>query len=645
MSTLRFTTQSIPCAALGAESALPDIMTNFNVQNRDAFFLDETDEIYEGYGQLQTAYPYRKYTCYTRELQQRIVKTAVLENKFVRGVFLPEYGGRLWQLTDKTTGKELLYTNDVLRASNLAVRDAWFSGGVEWNVGVIGHTPFTMDPVFAAELSIGKTPVLRMYAFERIRAVVYQMDFWLDEASPALNCHMTVSNQNTEVVPMYWWSNIASPVYPDGRLFVPAQKAFTHTPEGICKCEIPVVNGVDISHYENISVQQDYFFAIDAQTPKWIANADANGTGLLHTSTARLQSRKLFAWGNTDGAQRWQEFLTENAGPYLEIQAGLGKTQYGCIPMAPNTTWEWTERYEPLKISPELLKAPFSEGVAAIDAQVRESDAVHVAHTFGSSFVKNSASLVWEGSGDATLENQVRKIQELPPLRPHLCFTSGDLRQSAWHLLLSHHTLPEPSVTTPPTYDVKGEFWLKQLTALSGTSHDHWYVQYNIALLQNDAQRFDLALQAIDRCIAYKSIPWAHYVRAVFLLREQRLEEVEQAIKEGVALCPNRLDYAKAAFTVLETAQRWMCMEALYEAMPDTLQKDARLRFFYAQALHHLKKTEAALQILEANGGLLLADIRECDRTIGVLWRDIQLTLTGQKQAIPHFFNFNSVDL
>lgn len=645
MSTLRFTTQMIPCAELGAESALPDIMENFNVQNRDTFLLDETDEIYEAYGQLQTAYPYRKYTCYARDLQPRMVKTAVLENKFLRAVFLPEYGGRLWQLTDKTTGKELLYTNDVLRASNLSVRDAWFSGGVEWNVGVIGHTPFTMDPVFAAELDAGKTPVLRLYAFERIRAVTYQMDFWLDETCPALNCHMAVSNQNRDVVPMYWWSNIASPVYKGGRLFVPAQKAFTHTPEGIVKCDVPLVNGQDISRYESICTQRDYFFVIPPEAPKWIANASADGGGLLHTSTARLQSRKLFAWGNTDGARRWQEFLTENAGPYLEIQAGIGKTQYGCIPMAPNTTWEWSERYEPLRIDAQWLERPFEEGVAAIDAQVRQSCAVEAAHNFGSGLVKIPASLVWEGSGDAVLENQVRQAQGLPPLRPHLTFTSGDLRQAAWHLLLTRSTLPEPSAEVPPAYDVKGAFWLQQLQVLSGTSRDHWYVQYNLALLQYDAQRFDLAMQAIDRSLCLKPTPWAHYVRAVFLLREQRHKEADQAVTQGLILCPNRLDYAKAAFAVLEAAGEWARMKTCYDAMPDALRQDARLRFFAAQALYRLQKPEEALHILEENGGLLLADIRECDRTIGILWRDIQLALTGKKQTVPHFFNFNAVDL
>lgn len=34
MSTLQFTSQTIPCAPLGEESGLPDIMSGVNVQNR-----------------------------------------------------------------------------------------------------------------------------------------------------------------------------------------------------------------------------------------------------------------------------------------------------------------------------------------------------------------------------------------------------------------------------------------------------------------------------------------------------------------------------------------------------------------------------------------------------------------------------------
>ena len=150
---------------------------------------DEKDEIYEAYGRKATVYPYRQQNGYTRKLSEQKVRTAVLENDWLKAVFLPEYGGRLWKLWDKEAERDLLYTNDVLRFSNLAVRNAWFSGGVEWNIGVIGHTPLTAEPLYTAQTETEKgEPVLRMYEYERIRGVVYQMDFWLEKRSRFLNC-------------------------------------------------------------------------------------------------------------------------------------------------------------------------------------------------------------------------------------------------------------------------------------------------------------------------------------------------------------------------------------------------------------------------------------------------------------------------
>ena len=145
----------------------------------------------QGYGRRKNAYPYRQYNGYTRERKEKEIQTAVLENDFLRAVFLPEYGGRLWELWDKTTGRNLLYTNDVIQFGNLAIRNAWFSGGVEWNVGIIGHNPYTVSPLYTAVTELeNHTPVLRMYEYERVRKVPYQMDFWLEEDDRFLNCRM-----------------------------------------------------------------------------------------------------------------------------------------------------------------------------------------------------------------------------------------------------------------------------------------------------------------------------------------------------------------------------------------------------------------------------------------------------------------------
>ena len=202
----------------------------------------------------------------------------------------------MWELWDKEQDQNLLYTNDVLRFSNLATRNAWFSGGVEWNIGIIGHTPFTTEQMYVARTEDeAGNPVLRMYEYERIRDVTYQMDFWLEEDSRFLNCRMRIVNENDEVVPMYWWSNMAVPEFDGGRIIVPARAAYTTVDKEVRKVEIPMVRGVDVTDYKKIPKSVDYFFEIEEDMPKYIANVNAEGYGLLQMSTDRLKSRKLFS--------------------------------------------------------------------------------------------------------------------------------------------------------------------------------------------------------------------------------------------------------------------------------------------------------------------------------------------------------------
>ncbi len=643
MAQLTFTTISIPCAPLGPESCLPDVLGQTNVQNQTRFFLDEYDEIYQGYGQRKTAYPYRQQNRYTRALQPTEVEAAVLENQWLRAEFLPGYGGRLWRLFDKKKGRDLLYTNDCLRPSNLAVRNAWFSGGVEWNCGVIGHTPFTMESIFAARLEKEGRPVLRMYSYERISGVVYQMDFWLEENAPVLNCHMTVTNPTDQLVPMYWWSNIASPFYPGGRLLVPAHKAYGYLEGAVIKAQIPFPEpGVDVSRYEQIPTQRDYFFDLDEGAPRWIAHLDSNGWGLLHTSTRRLQSRKLFVWGTTDGANHWQEFLTQNAGPYLEIQAGLGKTQYGCIPMAPRTTWEWTERYQPLELGAEKKELPFDDACQLVSSQVEADQTLEEAHRWGQALVRLPSEVMHRGTGDGMLENDARAARGDGPQREHLDFFSPDPRQKPWLQFLADGRLPRPDDL--PACDLTGSFWLERLQKAVKDQPDNWYGYYCLSLLEMEAGRMDLASRALHRSLALRPTACGLYLAAVYALGKGRRGEAAKRMAQGFALCGDDLAYVKAGLEVYTAAEAWKTMLEQIDKMPAALAADSRVRFSRALALHRLGREEEALDELEREGGLELEDIRECDRTIGYLWQDIQYSRLGKYLPVPHFFNFNSLD-
>src|SRR5437773_627507 len=76
------------------------------------------------------------------------------------------------------------------------------------------------------------TPVLRLYEWERVRCVPFQIDCWLPDDSPFLMVRVRIINPNDHAIPMYWWSNIAVPEHADVRVLGPADKAYRHDYDG-----------------------------------------------------------------------------------------------------------------------------------------------------------------------------------------------------------------------------------------------------------------------------------------------------------------------------------------------------------------------------------------------------------------------------
>ena len=85
----------------------------------------------------------------------------------------------------------------------------------------------------------------------------------------------------------------------------------------------------------------------------WIAAVQADGRGLVQTSTDPLRGRKLFCWGTAAGGRRWQEWLCGPGCRYLEIQAGLATTQLEHLRLAASAEISWVEAYAPIEAAPE----------------------------------------------------------------------------------------------------------------------------------------------------------------------------------------------------------------------------------------------------------------------------------------------------
>ena len=96
--------------------------------------IPEDEKRFKGWQIGYRVLPYNLQDVYSRKLKQKVYDSIVLENDYIKSIFLPQLGGRLMSLLYKPDKKELLDHNIYTQLSNLALRKAWFSGGIEWNL-------------------------------------------------------------------------------------------------------------------------------------------------------------------------------------------------------------------------------------------------------------------------------------------------------------------------------------------------------------------------------------------------------------------------------------------------------------------------------------------------------------------------------
>ena len=154
---------------------------------------------------------------------------------------------------------------------------------------------------------------------------------------------------------MYWWSNIAVPETKGIRVITPAVTAYClgFKPNQLVKVPIPIYAEVDLTYSKNYSHAADIFFHIPNTRKPWIAAVDSDGKGLVHASTEQLVGRKMWVWGTGSGGKNWQKFLSPPGEGYLEIQAGITRTQLEHLTMPAGSELSWMETYGMIETDPQ----------------------------------------------------------------------------------------------------------------------------------------------------------------------------------------------------------------------------------------------------------------------------------------------------
>ncbi|MFB7676502.1 DUF5107 domain-containing protein [Kitasatospora purpeofusca] len=639
MSELRLTTLTLPTAPVGPVNPLPPLFTGADLHEvADASQADDEMRHNIGYGRVPSVMPYLMQDGYTRERAPAEHPAAVLENATLRATFLLGAGGRLWSLVHKPTGRELLFRNPVFQPANLALRGAWLAGGVEWNIGTIGHAPTTCEPLHAARvLRPDGTPVLRMWEYERIRGVVHQIDAYLPDDSRVLLVHVRITNPRDTAVPMYWWSNIAVPEAPDVRVLSPADAAWQFSYDRrVRHVALPAPDGTDLTRTTLSRDAADYFFDIPDGRRRWIAALDADGRGLVQASTDRLRGRKLFLWGQGAGGRHWQDWLSGPDSAYLEIQAGLARTQLEHVPMPAGARWSWVEAYGLLEADPAAVHG--EDWAAAREAAGDGVDALVPASVLEAELAAAEAWLEQEpveilttGSGWGALERH-RRVHAGEPARdasgtPFPDSTLGP-EQELWLELLEHGCLSPADPAQPPLSYQVDPAWEEPLRKADG-----WLAELHLGVLRAYAGDLDGARESWSRSVGSLPTAWAWRNLAVLADRTGDLTEAARAYREALRLEPALLPLALETAGVLLRAGAPQEVLSLLAALPSAHRSPGRVRWAEARAALDSGDTGRCGRILHE--GIELADVREGEGTLHELWFAHQRATRGAGPGAP----------
>lgn len=584
--------------------------------------------------------PHRVQDGYSRRRDSQGLPSIVLQNRRLRATVLPAMGGRLVSLIDRTTGRETLFRNPIFQPGNLALRNAWFAGGIEWNAGQFGHHVLTCAPVHAYRITgPDGEPGLRLAEWDRAKGFTWQVDLHLPEGAGALVAYVRIENPHPYELPMYWWTNIAVPETGGGRVIVPAESGISGVPDsGFELVDVPGADG-DVTYPARRTGASECFFRLPAEERRWIAAVDENGSGFFETSTMRLIGRKLFCWGRGAGGRRWQEFLSGPGASYLEIQAGLARTQVESVPMPPSTVWDWVEAFGPINLTAEDAHSSNWSVArsAAASAIERAAGSESSLEAYRAACAEVGAAPPGErlrvGSGWAALERRRCAAAGQPAtVAASLATEDSDLgpEQQPWLLLLERGRLPSADrLALPYAYMTQPE-WRVQLEQAATVRKLNWAEWLHLGVMRMEARDTDGARTAFARSNAALPNAWALRNLAWVARCAGETAEAIRLLQAAVVRGPANVGVADELLTLLGDAGDHAQMLAVLEALPADVREDGRIRLAAVRALTATGDLDGAEALLAGE----IPTIREGEVSLTDLWFEVQARRRAEELGV-----------
>lgn len=395
-----------------------------------------------------------------------------LENEFVRVLLLPELGGRIHRVQDKTNGYDVVYYQPTIKPALVGLAGPWCSGGIELNWPQ-HHRPSTFMPANVAmehhdngAVTVWMSEHDPMARMKGMHGVCLQPDrSWVE-------LKVRAYNRTSDVQTFLWWANVATRVHELYQSFFPtdafyvadhAKRAMSRYP--LCRdqyygidygvrarkgvpnearprqfCLSPAElrrRGVecapnDLSWYANIPVPTSYMCM--GSSEDFFGGYDhAADAGIMHVANHHIApGKKQWTWGNHEFGYAWDRNLTEpdSSGvyaPYIEIMAGVyTDNQPDFSFLQPGETKTWSQYWYPIQKIGTAQKANLD---AAVSLQIAGKQ-VRIGVAVTSRHARSTVTLSCEGRVLA------RWRQTLAPDQPLVAQAKAPLRTQETQLVL-----------------------------------------------------------------------------------------------------------------------------------------------------------------------------------------------------------------
>ncbi len=609
----------------GSETGKASSLPTFRVKDLDIPSMHDgsfTEEDCISYGKDCGAriLPYTMQESYNRDLNELTIKAVVMENDNLKAVFLPTYGAKLMSLYSKTEKRELLFKNSVMRPGNLANRNAWTSGGIEWNLGHRGHCAFTCDNMFCSKVKGDDgEEFIRFYEYEATHAQAYQLDFHLPDGANQLGMLVRVFNARNVDSPLYWWTNTAVPLTDDTRVFSATDDIIYQVTGGFGRCKMPYqpnLPGIDVSYPNRLTRSIEYFFQNDKKNGSpWEVSVEKDGTGFFERSSSVLFARKMFCWGNTSGGNRWCDYLSEDGqGNYLEVQAGLAATQNHSATLPAAGELSFVQLFGAFNSSSKDYALDdwgvAQKGVADDVEKALSADDVQA--LYKNYYAKSDIAgyeMINDGSIYGQLENERCTLTGDKALPSHLNFNTDNSKQSmtAWSSLLKGTPLPN-DVQIQYLTDPK---WMGYLESEYKNSDKTKY-HYAVSLVEN--MQLEKGMKLLEE-LSSNGDSYASYALGLICARDEMPEDALKYYMTAFEQAPTPKDkeYLDTLIPALtnkgDYAKAWEIYESVTE---ESIGEKARLSLCkVAMELGNLEFAEKELffdYALIREGALALSD-------------------------------------